>query len=415
MLISVAEGRQQVVNATKRLPEEITPLTTSVLGQVLAEEIVSDIDSPPFDKAMMDGYAVRSEDCQNLPAYLQKISEISAGQITEKVVQKGQCIQIMTGAPIPPGADAVVPIEQTKQTEDGLVTIEGKLEGKSVRMGQHRVLRGEEMKKGETVLPAGSVLAAQDFGLLASVGRTTIKMYPAPQVSVIATGNELIEPMMKLREGKIRNSNGPMLMAQVIRAGGLPRYLGIARDEESMLTSLIKEGLETTPITLLSGGVSAGKYDLVPKILAQLGATIHFHHVAMRPGKPLLFATLNDKLIYGLPGNPVSSFVCFELFVRPAIRKMRGHTPIDLPQREIPLAQGWSGNYDRPCYFPAYVKIDSGKEMVHLADWSGSFDLRGLSGTNALLYIPAGTTHIQQNQLCTTLIHDFTYLTEIPN
>jgi molybdopterin molybdotransferase len=383
-MIEVAEAQHAVLRHARPLPPRPHP---PALGQVLAEDVASDLDMPPFDKAMMDGYAVRADDLTAGPRVLEVVEEITAGRTPTKNVGLGQAARIMTGAPIPAGADAVVMVERSEAVNDTSVRIPG-----PVDVGQHVQPRARDMRRGETVLSAGTLLRAQEIGLLAIVGRTSVLTHPAPRVAVLATGDELVEPSHTPGAGQIRNSNGPMLLAQVATAGGTPHYLGIGRDNVSHLWQLIGEGL-THDVMLLSGGVSAGKLDLVPDVLRELGVEAHFHKVRMKPGKPLFFGTRGDTLVFGLPGNPVSSFVCFELFVRPALWRLRG-LPAEPPAFvSLPLAADFPYATDRPTYHPARVEPAEIGEQVRPVPWSGSPDLRALTAANALLLLPPGDQH----------------------
>ena len=221
--------------------------------------------------------------------------------------------------------------------------------------GQHILTKATEMRPGDVVLKPRALLRPQEFGLLAMVGRTSVKVHPAPRVAIVVTGDELVEPSHRPGLGQIRNSNGPMLLAETCRAGGLPRTLGIARDTPENLRSLIGDGLRTD-ILVLSGGVSAGKLDLVPGILAELGVEARFHKVEMKPGKPVFFGMRGSTLVFGLPGNPVSSMACFELFVRPAIRRLCGHADVGPRTVQAELLDDYSYRTDRPTYHPAWLE-----------------------------------------------------------
>jgi molybdopterin molybdotransferase len=315
---------------------------------------------------------------------LEVIEEITAGRTPTKTVGPGQAARIMTGAPMPSGADAVVMVEKCEPIRDINVRVPS-----PVVSGQNVQPRAREMRRGEPVLVAGTELRAQEIGLLAIVGRISVLAHPAPRVAVLATGDELIEPDQSPGPGQIRNSNGPMLMAQVAAAGGQPQSLGIARDDAAHLRRLIEDGL-TADMLLLSGGVSAGTLDLVPDMLRECGVTAHFHKVRMKPGKPLFFGSRGDTLVFGLPGNPVSSFVCFELFVRPALRRFRGLPAEPSPIVPLPLAADFPYATDRPTYHPATVERAPVGECVRPVPWHGSPDLRALTAANALLLLPEG-------------------------
>jgi molybdopterin molybdotransferase len=373
----------------------------AALGLVLAEDVASDLDMPPYDKAMMDGYAIRSADLNSGRAVLAVIEEVTAGKTPVHAVIPGQATRIMTGAPVPPGADAVVMVERTRALGEQRVDIEDA----SVRPGLNILPRGREMRRGETVLASGSVLRPQELGLLAVVGRAAVLVHPAPDVAVLATGDELVEVDQKPGPGQIRNSNGPMLLGQVSRAGGRPLDLGIARDQTDSLHALIGKGLQS-PVMVLSGGVSAGMLDLVPGVLRDLGVEAHFHKVEMKPGKPVFFGTRGGPgpcLVFGLPGNPVSSLVCFELFVRPALRILAGHADPGPKMVSAALSEDFAYQTDRPTYHPAWLEAGEQGWRVRPVPWFGSPDLRGLLRANAFLLFPPGTHRHQAGQICPVL------------
>lgn len=380
-MLEVADALAVVLRHCRPLAPRPTPPT---VRRVLAEDVASDLDMPPYDKSMMDGYAVRAADVAGGTRELAVIEEITAGRTPTKTVGEGQAARIMTGAPMPPGADAVVMVERCEAVGEAAVRVPG-----PVAAGQNVQPRARELRRGETVLTAGTELRAQECGLLAIVGRPSVLAYPTPRVAVLATGDELVEPDQTPGPGQIRNSNGPMLLAQVATAGCEPRPLGIARDNVEHLRRLIADGL-TADVLLLSGGVSAGKLDLVPDVLREAGVEAHFHKVRMKPGKPLLFGTRGETLVFGLPGNPVSSFVCFELFVRPVLRRLRGlpaQPPAFVP---LPLAEDFRYATDRPTYHPARIEPAAVGEQVRPVPWHGSPDLRSLTAANALMLFAAG-------------------------
>jgi molybdopterin molybdotransferase len=393
-MLDVAQALSIVLEHAKRLPPEMTALSTPALGQVLAVDIAADLDSPPFDKSMMDGYAVRAADCKP-GVELKLVEEIQAGAVPKVTVNPGECSRIFTGAPIPAGADAVVMKEKSEIVSEHRV----RFLDDGVTVGRHIVPRGREMKTGDVILPQGTVITPATFGLFASVGKTAVPCFPPARVAVLATGNEVVEPNAKPKPGQIRNSNGPMLMALSARAGALPRYIGIASDEHAILKMYLEEGIYTSNVMLVAGGVSAGKYDLVPSILESMGVTIHFHHIRMKPGKPLLFGTRGDKLIFGLPGNPVSGYVGFELFVRPALRMMAGHAIPATPTLTLPLAEPLSTSNDRPTYHPAFRTGSA----VRALPWFGSADLRAMLNADSFLCLPAGDMNYPAGQMIDVL------------
>jgi molybdopterin molybdotransferase len=384
-MLSVAQALEIVLRNAKSLPAGTVALTPAMLGLVVAEDIVSDLDMPPFDKAMMDGFALRCSDLRDGRAELRIIEEIIAGKMPTKALNAGQASRIMTGAPIPPGADAVVMIERCE------VADKVRVNDPKLKAGANILARGREMRVGETVLHVGTRIRPQEIGLLAAVGRTSAKVQRAPIVAVVCTGDELVSPDVKPGPGHIRNSNGPMLLAQIQRAGGTPRFVGIARDEPSHLRELIADGLQSD-VLLLSGGVSAGKLDLVPGVLAELGVQPLFHKVAIKPGKPLLFGVMGSRLVFGLPGNPGASMVCFELFVRPAIR---GLMALDPGPRMVKatLTKDFPYRTDRLTYHPARLRLTETGWTIEPVGWFGSPDLRGTSPANAFVVLPEGDHH----------------------
>jgi molybdopterin molybdotransferase len=390
IMLSVSAALMTVLAHARSLPSEVVPLTSALLGAVLGEDVRSDLDMPPYDKSMMDGYAVRNADLPGGRGDLVVIEEVNAGQTPQLALAEKQATRIMTGAPIPAGADAVVMVERTRSA-DGRVHIDDP----SLEPGRNILTQGREMRRGDTVLRAGALLRPQEFGLLATVGRATAAVVPSPRVAVLSTGDEVVEAGQTPGPSQIRNSNGPMLLAQVARAGGVPHYLGVARDRLDSLTRLVAEGLNAD-VLLLSGGVSAGKLDLTPSVLQSAGVVAHFHKVEMKPGKPVLFGTRErgdgrrPTLVFGLPGNPVGAFVSFELFVRPAMRRMRGLTVDDAALVSAVLTEDFAYRTDRPTYHPARLEVGDGGWRVRAVPWFGSADLRGLLEMDALVVLPSG-------------------------
>src|SRR5262245_43868941 len=382
IMLEVPAAIEIVLNRTKRLAPVTVPVTADALGRIVGTEIVSDIDSPPYAKSIMDGYAVRSDDAATS---LTVVEEVAAGRMPTRPVGRGEASRVMTGAPIPDGADAVIPHEETKLNGETVAI------RRPVAVGKFILPRGREMRSGEVVVPAGAVLTPAVFGLVASVGRTEVAVYPASRVAILSTGDELVERAARLGPGQIRHGNGPMRVALAARAGAERQCLGIGRDDKASLSKLVRQGLEDADVFVLSGGVSAGKFDFVPDVLRELGVEAHVHKVRMKPGKPLLFGTRGDTQVFGLPGNPVSSFVGFELFVRPALRKMAGvaiPAPAFVP---VPLAADLVAENDRPTYAPATLKWTPDGLRVQPVGWFGSADLRGLLAADSLIALPAGT------------------------
>jgi len=384
-MLTVTQAQAKVLEFALQLPPETVALDADALGLVLAEDVAADIDLPPYDKSLMDGFALRSADLPDGHGSLTVVGDIMAGQAPRTPVGAAQAVRIMTGAPMPTGADAVIVVERTRLLEGNRVQIDDQ----PPLPGQNMLPQGKEMRRGDVVLRTGTVLRPQEFGVLASVGRASAAVYPAAQVAIVATGDELVEPEAIPGPGQIRNSNGPMLMAQSCRAKALPRVLGIARDRLDSLRELVREGLKAS-ILILSGGVSAGKLDLVPGVLQELGVEAHFHKVEMKPGKPVFFGTRGNTLVFGLPGNPVSSLVCFELLVRPAIGRLMGHLDAGPHWVKAILTEDFVYRTDRPTYYPARLESTPSGWVVKPVPWFGSADLRGLLEANAFALLTPG-------------------------
>lgn len=388
-MISVADALQSILDHVTAVRPTDFALADS-LGLVLAEDIVSDVDSPPFDKALMDGFAVRSEDLPGGRAELAIIEEVMAGQTATCSLDRGQAIRIMTGAPIPAGCDSVVQVEHTRIDPDsGRVVIETA----SAAIGRNIMRRATAMRSGDQILSSGTLVRPQEIGALAELGRHRISARRRPRVAVISTGDELVPVHEIPGPGQIRNSNEAMLLAQIARAGGEPVSLGIARDERSHLRERILEGLQED-VLLLSGGVSAGKLDLVPSELAAAGVAQFFHKVNVKPGKPVWFGvrTVGDRstYVFGLPGNPVSSMVCFELFARTAIRRLRGLSDAHPQSRRVQLSKDHQARGDRPTFYPAQFHWTPDGASVTPVNWHGSADLRATVDANSMVLFPPG-------------------------
>lgn len=360
---------------------ESVPLSESI-SRILREDVLADDDSPRFDKAIRDGFAVRFEDVAEVPAVLSVIGESRAGAGADVIVERGLCCEIMTGAPLPKGANAVVMVEHTERLSANSVRIR-----KSVRENEGLLRQAAEARKGDKVLHAGRRIALADIGLLAGVGKADVIVSKKPRVAIIATGDELVEVQESPQPGQIRNSNGYTLHTQVREAGAAPTLLGIGRDNLEDLRSKIRTGLDYD-ILLVSGGVSMGKYDLVENVFAEYGVEVLFDKIAMKPGKPTVFGHRGRTYVFGLPGNPVSTIVSFHMFVRPLILfllKAENTSPkileatVDAPAKCDP---------ERAALVPAFVRFEGGRYRIATAPWKGSSDLVGLSRANALIMIP---------------------------
>lgn len=399
-MIEVADALAIVLTHARPLEPEVTALTPAALGRVLAADVVADADSPPFPKSLRDGYAVRTADCV-AGVELRVIEEVPAGKIPTKTVGPGEAARIFTGAPMPDGADAVVMQEHAEAIEGDRVRITDA----DVRRRQYVYERGTEMRAGTVVLPRGTPITPAACGVLASVGCTEGPAFPFPRVGIVVTGDEIVEANVRPAPGQIRNSNGPMLIAQTIRGGGLPHNLGIARDDRAVTQSLIRKGLEGADVLLIAGGMSVGDFDLVPGVLKELGVTVHFRQVRMKPGKPILFGTTETgTLVFGLPGNPVSAFVGFELFVRPALRILGGHAEPGPRTIKLPLAEGLAESNDRPTYRPAKLEPGETGWTVRPLATSGAPDLVSTQPADALLRLPAGETRADCGSLADVVL-----------
>lgn len=382
-MLSIEEALVLVESHVAPIAPQEVPLEDAV-GLVLAEDIASDIDSPPHDKAMMDGYAVRSADRE-----LQRkiVEEIAAGTVPRFPVMPGTASRIMTGAPLPEGADAVVPVEQTELIDSTTV----QLQQVDARPGQHVLPLGVSMRKGDVVLRGGALIRPVEVAILAETGHDSVLVTPRPRFAILPTGNELIDVCQIPGEGQIRNSNGPMLQAAGIRAEVESIELSVARDTREMLTQQISRGL-TADVLVLSGGVSAGKFDLAPQVLAELGVEQVFHKIALRPGKPLWFGVKKDGernvLVFGLPGNPVSSLVCFELFVRPALAALAGRGFTQLKAVRANLTQDYDHAGGRAACLPALLTEGGSERAVEILPWQGSADIATLARANGLVCLP---------------------------
>ena len=363
------------------------------LGRTLAEDVVSDIDSPPFDKSLVDGFAVIAADAV-AGAELAVSGEIAAGQVPIAPVIAGAAMRIMTGAPIPAGADAVVMLEDTEPVETRSDNTERiRVASPTTRVAQHIMRRGASLVCQQTVLRRGGPIRPIEIGLLCEVGRSTVRVVPPARVAVLPTGDELVAADVYPEPGQIRNSNGPVLAASVRQLGAEPIVLDVARDDREHLRELVKQGLQHD-VLLLSGGVSAGKWDLVPSVLEQLRVQQVFHKVRLKPGKPLWFGVLRrvgpPTLVFGLPGNPVSSLVCFQLFVRPALMRIMGVENTHCVARQAMVTNPFQQSGDRPTYYPSVLSEDSDGLKVRPLPWKGSADLGTLSDANCLAFFPQG-------------------------
>lgn len=399
-MLTVAEAIEIILTQVLP-PSRISEVSlTDALGRGLVEDINSDVDSPPFDKALMDGFAVRLEDVATGRAELRLLEEVMAGQVPQETLRSGHATRIMTGAPIPEGTEAVVRVEDTSTASNAEGTTVVSIDGPPVKIGQNIMKRGASTRVGDRVVSAGTVLRPQEIGAMAEAGQDRVSVLPRPRVAILATGDELVPVGCQPAPGQIRNSNESMLAAQMKNAGAEPVLLGIARDNPEHLRERIDAGLGCD-LLLLSGGVSAGVLDLVPSVLESAGVRPVFHKVQVKPGKPLWFGVAgrseNDAsstpqrcYVFGLPGNPVSSMVCCELFVRTALRRLSGIVPAEPTPVPARLNHNHSHQGNRPTYHPASTKEGSEGRTVKIVPWQGSSDLRATTAANCMVYLPAG-------------------------
>ncbi len=371
--------KKKLTDANLKPLTELVPLEAAG-GRVLAEDVAADRDYPPFHRSIRDGYAVRAADVATPPVELRLRGEIRAGGHFAGSMEGGECISIMTGAPLPGGADSVVMVEYTESKGDK-VRIQ-----RSVQAGEHVVRQGSEAAAGDTVLPRGKRLAAAELGLLATVGKSRVQVFVRPTVAIIPTGDELVPVEGQPEWFQIRNSNALALSAQVAAAGGIAHCFEIAPDRAGDLRRLIQEGLQAD-LLLLTGGVSAGKYDLVEQVLTELGAEFYFQSVALRPGKPVVFGRVGSKFFFGLPGNPVSAYVTFAVFVRPALEVLGGGEfapPLFLRAR---LAKPLEQKTGLTMFLPARLERSSGDPVVSRVSWQGSGDVVGVASADCFLVV----------------------------
>jgi molybdenum cofactor synthesis domain-containing protein len=386
-MIPVAEAIQIVRDQTPE-PKQQRVSLPHALGRFLAQDIVADTDLPPFDRSQMDGYAVQSLDTQAAPVRLRIVGESAAGKGWHHELHEGEAVRIMTGAPVPAGADSVQQVELTHELKDN--TVVELLE--KVELGRSIVRRGSEITAGETVLRAGVSLTPAMLAVLASFGYAEVEVGKKPRVAVLATGSELVQVDQTPSQDQIRDSNSFSLEAYAEQAGAVVNRLSLAGDDIEELKNTISKAADDCDVIVTSGGVSMGVYDFTKAALQQLGAELFFEKVALRPGKPTVFARLpNGTLVFGLPGNPVSVSVTFNLFARTALLAMQGASEPVLKTESGVLAKPVKASADRDSYIPAQLTTnDDGQLVVFPLKWGGSSDFVAFARATALAIIPAG-------------------------
>lgn len=385
-MISVAEAIRIVKEQTQPLPVESVALGEA-RGRVLAEDIIADSDLPPFDRALMDGYAVRAADTASVPARLRIVGESAAGSGWGGEIQPGEAVRIMTGAPVPAGADSVQQVEVTSEFEDGtIVEI-----ARATAPGQFITKRATEIQAGAIVLRAGERINAAMMAALASFGYAEVKVGRRPRVVVLATGSELVPINEKPDTDQIRDSNSYSLTAYAELAGAKVERLPLAGDDPEQLKKVISASAERADVLILSGGVSMGLYDFTKVALRELDAEIFFERVSLRPGKPTVFGRLGRTLVFGLPGNPVSVSVTFNLFARTALWAMQGASEAAMVEEHAVLTRGVKGAVERASYLPAQLTTDEkGHLLAEPLKWGGSSDFVAFTRATALIIVPEG-------------------------
>lgn len=401
-MLTVAEAVTTILDQARIGPPRLLA-TADALGTVLTEDVSADLDMPPFDKAIVDGYAVRSGDLKGEDPRLVVGEEITAGRTPTRPLGRREAASIMTGAPLPAGADAVVMVERTRR--DGAFVL---IDDPGVRPGRNWLPRGREMQAGEVVLSRGDLLGPARLGLLATVGKTTVLVVPRPRVAVVSTGDELVEPDKVPGPGQIRNSNAALIRALATSGGADVTTLPTAPDEREALRETLALGL-VADVLMITGGVSAGNRDLVPSALEGLGVRRVFHKVRLKPGKPLWFgvgptrdAGAAGTLVFGLPGNPVSGLVGFLLFIRPALDVLAGKPAVADRTAAARLDRPFLHSGDRPTYHPARRSIEEEAGAIPTVvplEWAGSADLRAVARADGFAVFPAGDRAYQPGEI----------------
>lgn len=383
-MLTVEEALDQILSRVEPLGVELVDVMAA-LGRVLAEPVVSRRELPPWPNSAMDGYAIRSADTRGAPADLAVVGRIVAGAVPPRALGPGEAMRIFTGAPLPEGADAVVPQEDV-EAAGGRVVVSRRVEpGAFVRPA------GEDVRAGDRVVGPGHVVGAAEIGLLATLGYTRVRVHRRPRVAILSTGNELADLGAEPGPGQIPNTNTYSLMAQVVEAGGEPVNLGVVPDRLESLVERLRWGL-AADVLVSSAGVSVGELDLVREALTQCGAELHLWQVAMRPGKPITFGSLEGRPVFGLPGNPVSAMVTFELFVRPALRRMQGCRAVERPRIWARALDAIANPGGRRGYLRVTLAREDGGYGARLTGDQGSGILRSMVLADGLAVVPPGTT-----------------------
>jgi molybdopterin molybdotransferase len=374
---------------------------SNALGRVLAEPVLADRDFPPFPRATRDGYAVRCSDLKTIPARLRVAGQVKAGSSYSGSVHEGEAVSIMTGAPVPASADAVVMVEYTRREGDKVEIQRGCASGENI------VPQASEARAGQEMLAPGTRLSFPQIAICAAVGSSTVAVYKKPKVAILATGDELVELSAQPQRHQIRNSNTYSLAAQVALAGGDPVPLPVAPDDKQSLTELIRQGL-SADLLLLSGGVSMGEFDLVESVLHELGAQFFFTGVQMQPGKPVVFGEAQGNAgstpFFGLPGNPVSTMVTFDLFARPVLHALSGAVPVRLPSAKARLAKELKTRTGLTRFLPGLLRGDLFQPEVEIVPWQGSGDIQAAARANCYVVVPPDRESIPAGEMISILL-----------
>lgn len=403
-MLSVLEAKQNILSAVQALPARSVPLSDA-LDCVLAGNVVSAISLPMWDNSAVDGYAVRSFEVdsasENNPIHLRIVAESPAGAAPTKLSEPQTCIRIFTGAPIPEGANGVVMQENTRPHHEGYVGVV-----ESVETGENIRRAGEDVTAGEVALRAGTMLGPAQLGMAAAVGMAEVNVHPRPRVGMLVTGAEIVEPGATLRAGQIYDSNSYALCGFIKNAGCEPVNLGIADDTKEDLHEKLDYGLSECDVLVTVGGVSVGEYDLVKGVLTELGCDQKFWKVAMKPGKPFVFGTRAERLVFGLPGNPVSAAVTFLILVRPALLKLRGLTELNLPGLEAEASEDFVNRGDRLHFMRARLEKRDGKWFAKPLPRQGSHIISSLANADCLVEVPEASTAARGTIVKALLIGD---------
>lgn len=391
-MITVARALGIILEQVHPLGVERVALDEA-LARILAEDVRADIDLPPFDRARMDGYALRSEDASTVPVTLRLIGEVAAGAVFTTAIGPGEAVKIFTGAPMPPGADAVQKVEVTEADGETVIIKE------AVKPGQFVTPRASEVSRGEIVARAGREVGPAEMAVLASFGYSNVTVGRRPCVGIMATGNELVDVAQIPSDGQIRNSNTYTIASYAEQAGAITHVLPSVEDSLDATRAALLAASEGNNVVITSGGVSMGDYDLVKAALSEIGAEVFFDKVIVRPGKPVVFARRDDVFFFGLPGNPVSTSVTFNLFVRPAIRRMMGHGSPGPQSFPAYAAKPIRDPSIRRSYLPGRLSFEEGRVLIEPLKWGGSSDLVAFMAANALVVVPEEVHDVAAGEL----------------